>query len=435
MIKTNVMRPLARVNAFVTAAVLIGAAFLPALLLGDSASGAQLTDRFIDMSASQTSEGSGRDGGDAAGQDVTYTVGFTLTQAHANLEGIVIEFCTDSPIIGDACTGANANGFNLNTGTLDIANGSEGTGAGIDSGDWTINGASDTDTLVLTYAAGENLGAVPVEFDLGSTGAADGITNPTTAGTFYARILTYTDDTVAAAYDDQTPGVHLDDGGIALSVANELTVTARVQEVLQFCIGTETDSGLAGFGDVTGDDCTDVAGTDLDLGVVDSSAINTTELEGNNGLAMIRTNALNGAVVYYKAEQDTTSGQLKIAGQACSGASVADPCFNSVAATQTAIVAGTEDFGMTLREQSEASGGATTNALVCNAEYDNDGSCGAGAATGYAWLDTGAFATIAASSGPIDDETVRIAFAATASPTTPTGLYTVTANFVATSTF
>ena len=33
------------------------------------------------------------------------------------------------------------------------------------------------------------------------------------------------------------------------------------------------------------------------------------------------------------------------------------------------------------------------------------------------------------------NETVRIIFAATASPTTPTGLYTVTANFVATSTF
>ena len=56
MIKNNVMRTLARTNAFVTAAILVAAALLPAVMLSGSASGAQLIDRFIDMSASQTSE-------------------------------------------------------------------------------------------------------------------------------------------------------------------------------------------------------------------------------------------------------------------------------------------------------------------------------------------------------------------------------------------
>jgi hypothetical protein len=89
---------------------------------------------------------------------------------------------------------------------------------------------------------------------------------------------------------------------------------------------------------------------------------------------------------------------------------------------------------MTLRDLNTTSGGATTS-LSCNAQYDGDGSCGTGAVTGYAWDDTGSFDTIASASGPVDDEKVSIEFAATASPTTPTGLYTVTANFVATSTF
>ena len=50
-------------------------------------------NRFIDMSATQASEGSGRDGGDTFGQNVTYTVSFDLGTAHTNLEGIVVQFC------------------------------------------------------------------------------------------------------------------------------------------------------------------------------------------------------------------------------------------------------------------------------------------------------------------------------------------------------
>lgn len=438
MNKINVVRTLARANAFVTAAVIASAALLPALLLNSSASGAQLNNRFIDMSATQTSEGSGRDGGDAFGQDVTYGVSFSLASAHANLEGVVVDFCSNSPIVGDACTAPT--GFDVNEGTLAIANLVGGASL-------TLDAATDTNTVVLTNGTGDNLaGAATVSFSLGTAAASDGITNPTTLGTFYARILTYTDSTVAAAYaPNGGEGAYIDDGGIALSVTNELTITARVQEVLQFCIGTETDSTIT---PAVGDDCTDVSGTALDLGVVEASTTQRTSDADilNDGLAMIRTNASAGAVIYYKAEQETGlsnggAGTLRRAGSDDCGtiASVANSCFNSAGGditnpAQTAIASGTELFGMTLTNLSTATGGATA-ALSCNAAYDGDGSCGAGAATGYAWDPTGAFDTIAATSGPADDEHVQIEFAATASPTTPTGLYTATANFVATATF
>jgi hypothetical protein len=426
MTKTNVMRPLARANAFVTAAVIATASLLPALLLTSGASGAQLDNRSIDLSATQTSEGSGRDGGDAFGQDVTYSVSFELGSTHTNIEGIVVDFCSNSPITGLACTAPT--GFNTNFAGLALANQVGISGFAIDTTNSTAN------RVILTSATGNNLAAAAtVSFDLGSTGASDGITNPTVPGSFYGRILTYTTDTVAQAYTSVSPGAFLDDGGIAMSVANELTITARVQEVLEFCIGTDADSTLA---NADTDSCSLVAGTDLDLGVVDSNSIAKTSTIDvpNDGVALIRTNALNGAVVYYKAEQNAGSGQLKIAGATCSGVSLADACFNSTGTTQTAIVAGTELFGMTLRDLNTTSGGATT-ALSCNADYDGDGSCGTGAVTGYAWDDSGSFDTIASASGPVDDEKVSIEFAATASPTTPTGLYTVTANFVATSTF
>ena len=469
MIKNNVMRPLARANAFVVAATLAVSALLPAVLLSSSAQGVQLGTRFIDMSATQTSEGSGRDSGDAAGEDVTYSVSFTLSSGHSNIEGVVIDFCDNSPITGDPCTAPS--GFDLDASNL--ASTFDGGDDDLAAAGWAIDtGNSTANTLIITDAVGtgNNLPAsTVVEFDLGSTGAADGIDNPDSAGTFYARILTYTDDTVAAAYVPGTPGAYLDDGGVALSVANELTVTARVQEVLEFCIGTEDDSadtgggGLGNNGAQDGspanreatDDCSDVSGTALDLGVVDSGNIQRTSDNdigdpavagnGNDGVAMIRTNASSGAVMYYKAEQEaigTQPGTLRQTGVNDCGTAgaVNNACFNSAGGpaanpSQTLMSVGTELFGVTLTNQDESAGGNTTDALSCDAEYNGDGSCAAGQPTEYAWDETGAFDTLASSSGPIDDEMVNIEFAATASPTTPTGLYTVTANFVATSTF
>ncbi len=165
---------------------------------------------------------------------------------------------------------------------------------------------------------------------------------------------------------------------------------------------------------------------------------------------MIRTNAFYGASVYYKAEQESAYGKLKIAGAACTNnVSQLDRCFNSAIGSGTTsapvgqtIVAGTEAFGMTLTAVDTTNGGATSN-LSRNAAYDGDGGTG-GACTAadagtnddcWAWADSGVFDTIAGSGSVLDDEMVTIAFAATAAATTPTGLYNVTANFVATATF
>ena len=453
MTKHNVLRPLARANAIVSAAVLTAAAFLPAVLLSSSAGAAQLTSRYVDLSSVQSSggdssEGSGRDSDDAEtpnpGSDVTYTVGFTTDAVgDYNVGGVVVEFCSNSPIIGLACTAPA--GFSLDpTGAFDPGSGTDSTNLAIanQSGitDFVIDTAnSDDNTLVLTRTAASVTAGTAIEFDLGSTAADDGIYNPTAEGTFYARILTYTTTAAAQGYTSTVPGAFEDDGGVAMAIANQLTITARVQEVLQFCVGT-TDAGASS-------DCTDISGTDIDLGVVDSNSVQTSATDA--GLAMIRTNAANGAVVYYKAEQDTSSGQLKIAGQACSGVTITDPCFNSAIGTGTAaapvsntIVNGTEEFGMTVTAVDTSNGGATTN-LTRDAAYDGNGaangSCTAADAGSdeecWAWADAGSFDQLASSSTVLDDEMLEIAFAATAAPTTPTGLYTVTANFVATSTF
>ncbi len=439
MIKKYTLRSLARANAVVAALVLASASLLPTLFV-QRAEAAQLGTRFIDMSSYESSggdssEGSGRDGGDVFGQDVTYTVSFTLNSAHSNLRGVVVQFCDESPIIGDTCT--TPAGFDLNQATLAVAN---DTDSAHDISGWTKGG--DADTLILSDGTGVAASSGDViSFDLGTTADGDGITDPTDNGTFYARIITYDNDANATAYTNGTPGTHVDEGGVALAVANELTITARVQEVLEFCIGTETDSSIT---PATGDDCTNnVAGTDLDLGVVDSSSIATTSTidTPNDGIAMIRTNALDGAVIYYKAEQENDSGALKQTGTTCiSATSLSDACFNSVNGgdgTRGAITAGTEAFGVALKDRITTTGGVT-DSLRCDADYQGDGTAectGAVSGNNYAWYDNGQFDILASSSGPIDDELVALEFAATAAPTTPTGVYTVTANFVATATY
>jgi hypothetical protein len=424
MKKNSILLSLKRSSALVQALVIATATLLPAMLLTGQASGAQLQDRFIDLSGTQSSEGSGRDGGDAAGTDVTYSIGYEIATS-GNIQAMVIDFCMDSPITNTACDDADLDGFDANLANL-VITADTGT-AGL--GTFTIDGVSDDSTLVLTLGAPVAVTAgETVRFNLGSSGANDGITNPNVNGSFFARMFTYATTGAATPYTETAAGSFVDDGGVAMAIASELTITARVQEVLQFCVGS-TYNGT----NIPANDCNNITGVDINLGVVDSSTTVFTA-GATDGKAMIRTNANSGAVIYYKAEQNTSSGSLKVAGATCSGSSTTDQCFNSIGGTQTAISPGVEAFGMTLTNLSTANGSVATT-LVCDGAYDGDGSCGVGAPTGYAWLDNGTFDTIASSASVLDDVMVNLKFAATASPTTPTGLYTVTANFVATATF
>ena len=97
---------------------------LPMFLTASRASAATVANRYIDMSSilssspGTPSNGSGRDGGDSAGQNVTYTVGFDMPST-GNVGAIVVEFCSNSPIQLDSCTAPT--GLNVNTGT-NVAN-------------------------------------------------------------------------------------------------------------------------------------------------------------------------------------------------------------------------------------------------------------------------------------------------------------------------
>jgi hypothetical protein len=452
MLKNSLLKR--RLLAILVIFVFVAPSLLTVFLRSGQIAAAQVQQRKITIGSSA-----------AGATDVTYKVSFNETTA-GTIKGMVLQFCnnTTGPLVGNPCTAPS--GFNINTSTLAIANQTIGGSAVTNA--YTINAASTSNTLILTNTTGNAAtSGQTVTFDLGTNGApGDGVTNPDNTNcsgddncTFFARILTYSNATTAAAYTDTAPGTHLDDGGIALSTASQLNTTARVQEVLQFCVGTTDIDNMT---TTVANDCSGTfagnCGTTVDLGILDSTTVSPSPVpvaagspgDGNdcNGAAMVQTNASNGVAVTYYAEQDTGSGKLKVPGASCSGSSTTDQCFND-STSQVNFTAGVENFGMTVKGTN--CNGTTTIAYTCDpthvsgTNYLNAVSpyIGAGVTTtygdtsGWAWNDSGFTSPteIASSSGPVDNETLILGFAATPSITTPTGTYTVTSTYIATSTF
>jgi hypothetical protein len=258
------------------------------------------------------------------------------------------------------------------------------------------------------------------------------LTNDNTANTtFFARVRVYAGNSVNGSGQFTSSVIH--DGTVAGSTAQVLTVQARVQEVLQFCIGAETSANVTAWTGA-GTQCSSITGTTVNLGAVDSGAVTVTpDVDGNDmdGIAMLRTNAVNGATVTYKSILDTGSGALKIPGASCSSTDISsgsktDRCFNSTTAGSALSTGGIEGFGMRLVNADAASETPTAN-LSASSPYSS--------ATDYSWVDTGAATLIASSTGStdkvVDDEAFQLRFGARSALTTPTGQYSVQAEFIA----
>jgi len=381
---------LKRVSNATAATALTLASLTPAVMLGGSAKAAQLTSRSIDMSNSLKSGSS------------TYTVQFTASNGAA--DEVVIDFCSDSPLIGTAC--GTPTGLSL----------SSATAAG-----WTKDGASTATTLVLTKGSGIGAGSETITIS--------NVTNPSTVATFYARILTY--ESGAASYSAETPGAHADDGGVAMSTTEDLLINARVQEQLTFCVGAADATAIDSI-----NSCDYLAGT-VDLGVVGTGAVTsprTTAVGGNNmnGYFLVATNAVNGVDVSY-----TSPSKLKVNGANCDG-SFTDQCFeNSVSAD---IGNASEKFGMRILAIHN-NGSEDTKNLEAEADYGGvnwDGAAWTSPTADYHW-DSSAEDLVASSKANtvkvVDTEVAELEFKIASKVTTPTGSYATTANFVATSSF
>ncbi|HEY1063992.1 MAG TPA: hypothetical protein VGE30_01705 [Candidatus Saccharimonadales bacterium] len=406
-------RPLLFLVAFI-AVVMVPAHVLAAVV------GGQVQERSITMSDNGVSGGT-ITSGLGSGTNVTYRVTFQAATSYT-IRGVVLDFCdgTGTPIIGDAACAAPT-GFTVGASpTIDTTNYTVGatTITGLGTG-WTATSINSGQTLVLTKAAGTALTS-------GSsyTFAISAVTNPSQLGTFYARLLTYTSDTVGiSTYDHGDPGTYQDYGGFALSTSDVVSVTAKVQETLAFCV-----SGL--YSGAPPPNCGATAAPAISLGHGTNNTLGPDLIDQQPIFTISSTNALSGLTIRMRSA--LTCGGLSSDG----GSTCAIPAVGGGAGSWSVMTAGTAAFGMYCHD---GSGG--TGAIDCDGNYIDRGASPDPNTFGMDTSTVGDNVTstygdiVATSTGPVSNMTNQFDFAATASNTTPAGIYSTNLAMIATGSF
>ena len=373
--------------SLISALAILMVGILPALISTSTAYAAgEVTSRSVAMTSSAPS---------ATG--VTYTIQWTPYTTATNVQYIVVQFCdhTSSPIptdttcnypsgmsIASSTTFTNAPTFTngLSACTFTSAAAEVGTGTA------TYNTAEFTDSSGCAQSATADTITLPSD-----------VTNPnyscTTASAceFYARILTYSAP-VTYTTGDQTS--ILDEGGVAMSLSTEFTVSATVEESINFCVYADTYA-CGGTTNIT-------IGSGTPPVLSDTTAYYSPE-----DFDLV-TNASKGAIVSV------------LGGTLTSGSGSTIPANTT---TGTALTAGTAgQFGLYLTLTS-------CSAMTAAANYT----------TSTAGVYYGATATtsseIASSTAPDSACTVKVNYGAIAGTTTPSGVYSTSQQLIATSTY
>lgn len=361
--------------------LVLAATLLLAVVVPVFASAAQLTERSLALSSSSK-----------AATAVSYNIKFNQ---ETNAGAVVIQFCTNSPLVGEFCDAPAG---------MVVETAAAGTGV-------TAISASDDDTATIKVTKS---GATE---DLTITG----ITNPTNAGTVFARILTYADATAAGTYavdyDSSVLGSPVDQGAVAIAFTNTVSVSGAVLEALTFCV-----SGA----DLTGTDCTTgyqapvlTLGEDVGDGTL---ALSPSAVSTDDVFTKISTNAVGGAVVSLK----STSGTAGCAGLALNGTG---NCNIPAAGTTGTIASGdtTAKFGLIVDAPADGSDGN----INIETGYD---------AAQYRLNGTGVTSTYGdpvynTDGGYANNRNVKLTFGAKSANNTPAGKYSTSISLIATGTF
>lgn len=349
----------------------------------------QAVNRSIEMSDSGASGGS-ISSGVGSGENVSYSISFDIAGSYT-MKSYIVDFCSDSPIITDTCTAPT--GLSL----------SSATASGGNTAGWTLTKSASQ--VKLSNATGI---AAPTTITL----ELSGITNPSTVGSFYARIYTYSDTTWGGYTSPTSIGSDVDYGGIALSTANAVSVSARVQEQLSFCVSGA--SMTANCGGMTTPAL--VIGHGSPTVILDGTQVDTAD-----AYMQTSTNAQSGVIVRMR-NSNACGGLSSDGGTTCNLPPANTPFTSSDA--------GTANYGMNV-----GSGTGTIGSVDPTAPYATSGQY----AMAYTGAGTGVTSTygsqVASSSGVVNAANNTLTFAAAASNTTPAGIYTATMGLIATATF
>ena len=369
----------------ISAAVLVlflAAIALPSILAAN-VSAALLAARSIELSSSNAGE---------AG--VTYGATFTPSSTAA-IQGIVIDFCTESPIIGSACT--TPGGLVVPTAAPTVT--------GITGATWTVTNTDGSYRLSSTPTT--TVAGTPITVEVA------GFTNPSAVGTFYARILTFATTGAVTAYTSIAPGTSLDEGGVALSTTNNIEVSAVVAEKLIFKVGAATAP--------TELDDIDDGDTAITLGEGSPAVLETGTVSEDSLFFGFETNAQGNTSVRIKSDSiDLSSGTPTIPGVATVGAYGTPTLLLSVAGANSA---NTGAFGF--RVNAITAVAAQTLATAYGGSTPFTGNALAAVEGTYGDV-------LTTTTGPQADVISELTFAATAGSASPAGRYTGSFSLIAT---
>lgn len=318
--------------------------------------GAQLQSRSLTLTNSQPSVIS------------TYNIGFSLVN-YESLGAVLIQFCSNDPLQGDVCQAPA--GFNDLSAVLSAQSGIN---------NFSINNLSTVNTIFLQSSSPSNASG-PIGFTL------DNITNPSSPGSYYARIQTFT--------QTNGSGTANDFGGIAFAITSAINITAEVPPYILFCTGIN----------IPNDNCTDATGSYVNFGFLANGVAG----QGTSQM-LAATNAVSGyAITVYGTSLE-------------SGINIVNPIYKSDISRP-----GTSQFGFNLVANSSPSGGLNPS-----------GNGGAAPVTGYNKPNYYQFNSgdiIASYPKPDYDKLYTASYIVNIPATQPPGVYVTTLTYICVATF
>jgi len=383
-----------RVGFSVGAVGLLFATMAPALVPA-FASASTITDRSIQMSSAEPYSA----GPPTTGTGVSYQV--TFTPATSGATDMLIYFCSNTPLSGTACVAPT--GFDLTSATVTAGTGTTGATLDSTSNDAGNPGGTNKNVIAIT---GMTLGTSASTLTIGD------VTNPSTVGTFYARIQTYASsgaqetawaDTSGGAVNGDLSTTYTDNGSVALSTNNSLGVSAAVLESLSFCLFGDAGNSNTTTASEASDSSSYLTGTSsTSVGTVDTShdIYDLGYLTSANGL----TNQAPGTNCNDSTAATYDGGSTSITPNVTLGQYVA----SNVYALDSSNVSYASDW---TQVSTNASGGATVylksgNSCTGDGLSDNGGStCGIPAASGTLTAGTAGFGVALGNAVNLDGQT------------------------------
>lgn len=376
--------------------VAVVASLLIALVAPILVSAAQVTERSIALSSSSVDS-----------TDVSYAVTFKSAVGADAAGAFVIDFCSNSPVIGEACTPPtdfDATAVATATSGYTIPE-DEATANSVVIDKTVALAANSTATFTLTE-----------------------ITNPSVTGPMYARIVTYDTEASALLHDvtdtDEEDANRIDSGSVAIFINPTIGVSAAVLESMTFCVsGAEEDGDNPITANCTG---TLLAPT-LQLGEGEPKALEVGTISTGDIYTQISTNAASGVVVNLKSSATGCGGLINSSKAGCYilpalNTDILDTGVDSkfglkIAAADFSGAAGTL----------QAASGALYNGTTYALNYVSGDATGITSIYGDPILDTGN--TYASNKG------MKLTFGATINNSTPAGKYSADLSLIATGKF